>query len=95
MVRFEARTPTVIPPQLTIVPGGTTKPYSTFARKMEFCMKRASVLLFAAAWAVGSAQMTAAAENFEDKLLATPTTPDVIAKGLETDGYQLAVSAYA
>ncbi|MEJ8848560.1 DUF1254 domain-containing protein [Variovorax rhizosphaerae] len=29
-----------------------------------------------------------------DALLSTPATPEVVAKGLETDGYQLAVSAY-
>jgi len=58
-------------------------------------MIRASVLLFAAACAVGSAQIAIAAEAFEDKLLSTPTTPDIMAKGLETDGYQLGVSAYA
>jgi hypothetical protein len=41
------------------------------------------------------AQSVSAGESFEDKLLSTPTTPDVIAKGLEADGYQLAISAYS
>ena len=30
----------------------------------------------------------------EDKLLQTPTSPEVMAKGTETDAYQLAISAY-
>jgi len=36
-----------------------------------------------------------AEEAFPDKLLSTPTTPEVVAKGLEADGYQLGISAYA
>jgi hypothetical protein len=36
----------------------------------------------------------AAAEGFEDRLLTTPATPEVLAKGLEADGYSLGVSAY-
>ncbi|XIA66281.1 hypothetical protein ACFIOY_09795 [Bradyrhizobium sp. TZ2] len=36
-----------------------------------------------------------AEEAFPDKLLTTPTTPDIVAKGLEADGYQLGISAYA
>ncbi|CAM3996312.1 DUF1254 domain-containing protein [Bordetella tumbae] len=34
------------------------------------------------------------AAPFPDKLLSTPGTPDVVEKGMEVDGYQLAVSAY-
>jgi hypothetical protein len=34
------------------------------------------------------------AEQFDDALLSTPATPEVIAKGLEADGYQLRLSAY-
>lgn len=30
----------------------------------------------------------------EDELLTTPASPEVIARGLEADGYPLAVSAY-
>jgi hypothetical protein len=37
---------------------------------------------------------TASAETFEDKLVSTPGTPEVIAKGLEEDGYQLGISVY-
>ncbi|ANY82458.1 hypothetical protein BB934_29645 (plasmid) [Microvirga ossetica] len=33
-----------------------------------------------------------AAETYEDRLLTTPATPEVLAKGLEADGYQLGVS---
>jgi hypothetical protein len=36
----------------------------------------------------------ASAEEIDDALLTTPATPEVIAKGLEADGYQLAISAY-
>ncbi|TBY08174.1 DUF1254 domain-containing protein [Rhizobium laguerreae] len=36
-----------------------------------------------------------AAEQFEDRLLTTPATPEVIASGLEIDGYHLGISAYA
>ena len=43
--------------------------------------------------AVGAHSLSAA-EVFEDKLISTPTTPDVTARGLEADGYQLGVSAY-
>ena len=35
-----------------------------------------------------------AAETYEDRLLTTPATPEVLAKGLEADGYQLGVSVY-
>jgi hypothetical protein len=34
------------------------------------------------------------AEQFDDALLTTPATPEVIAKGLEADGYQLGLSSY-
>jgi hypothetical protein len=34
------------------------------------------------------------AEQFDDPLLSTPASPEVIARGLEADGYQLGVSAY-
>ncbi|UNK48553.1 DUF1214 domain-containing protein [Lysobacter sp. S4-A87] len=37
---------------------------------------------------------TKAPADGADALLTTPATPEVVAKGLETDGYQLAVSAY-
>ncbi len=37
---------------------------------------------------------TSAATEFEDKLLTTPASPEVTAKGLEADGYQLGLSAY-
>jgi hypothetical protein len=37
----------------------------------------------------------AAAERGDDALLTTPATPEVIAKGLEADGYQLGLSAYS
>jgi hypothetical protein len=36
----------------------------------------------------------ASAEEVDDALLTTPATPEVIAKGLEADGYQLGISAY-
>jgi hypothetical protein len=35
-----------------------------------------------------------AEETFPDKLISTPTSPEVVAKGLEADGYQLGISAY-
>jgi hypothetical protein len=35
------------------------------------------------------------AEQFDDALLTTPASPEVIAKGLEADGYQLGLSAYS
>jgi hypothetical protein len=35
------------------------------------------------------------AEEFDDALLSTPASPEVIAKGLEADGYQLGISAYS
>jgi hypothetical protein len=34
------------------------------------------------------------AEEADDPLLSTPASPEVIAKGLEADGYQLGLSAY-
>jgi len=37
----------------------------------------------------------AAATTYEDKLLTTPASPEVLAKGLEADGYALGVSVYA
>jgi Protein of unknown function (DUF1254) len=35
------------------------------------------------------------AEEVDDRLLSTPASPEVIAKGLEADGYQLGSSAYS
>jgi hypothetical protein len=35
-----------------------------------------------------------AVDTYEDKLISTPGTPDVVAKGLEADGYALGVLAY-
>jgi hypothetical protein len=35
------------------------------------------------------------AEEFDDALFSTPASPEVIAKGLEADGYQLGISAYS
>ncbi|GAU85996.1 DUF1254 domain-containing protein [Bosea sp. BIWAKO-01] len=57
-------------------------------------MKSVAVLV-AALWTLCFAQGAPAAETFEDTLLSTPTSPGVMAKGQETDGYQLGVSAYA
>lgn len=50
------------------------------------------LLLLAAACAVSSTAI--AAETHEDKLLSTSGTPDVFAKGQETDGYMLGILAY-
>jgi hypothetical protein len=36
----------------------------------------------------------AVVEEPDDALLTTPASPEVIAKGLEADGYQLGISAY-
>lgn len=49
----------------------------------------ASLLLWSASLTVAHSE-----EAFEDKLLTTPATPEVIDKGLEADGYQLGLSAY-
>ena len=38
--------------------------------------------------------VAASAEESDDALLTTPGSPEVIAKGLEADGYQLGLSAY-
>ncbi|BCP52794.1 hypothetical protein K32_14110 [Kaistia sp. 32K] len=57
-------------------------------------MKAASILV-AALSVLCLTQGAPAAETFEDKLVSTPTSPEVMAKGQEIDGYQLAVSAYA
>ncbi|WP_258875503.1 DUF1254 domain-containing protein [Paraburkholderia sp. BL27I4N3] len=53
-----------------------------------------SLVTMAVLAAVLAGQTGALAALFPDTLLTTPGTPDVVAKGLETDGYQLAVSAY-
>lgn len=58
-------------------------------------MIRASILALITSIAIAPPLIAVAAEPFEDKLLSTPTTPEVMAKGEETDGYQLAISAYA
>nr|WP_210210058.1 DUF1254 domain-containing protein [Rhizobium grahamii] len=57
-------------------------------------MKIASILFSAAVCSLLSASVLAA-DTFEDKLLSTPTSPEVTARGFEADGYQLAISAYA
>jgi hypothetical protein len=54
-----------------------------------------SSILVAAFAAACIASPALAAEPFEDKLLTTPTSPAVMAKGLEADGYQLGVSAFS
>jgi hypothetical protein len=36
-----------------------------------------------------------ASKTYTDRLLTTPATPEVVAKGLEADGYQLGLSAYS
>jgi len=33
-------------------------------------------------------------DQFDDALLITPASPEIIAKGLEADGYQLGISAF-
>jgi len=33
-------------------------------------------------------------DQFDDALLITPAPPEIIAKGLEADGYQLGISAF-
>ncbi|MGY0575591.1 DUF1254 domain-containing protein [Bradyrhizobium sp. RDM12] len=50
---------------------------------------------FIAVAAIFLAPSLKAEEAFPDRLLTTPTTLDVVAKGLEADGYQLGISAYA
>lgn|GEM_PF-6355050 len=50
------------------------------------------------AWVSGllvwSAATVQAADRYENKLLSTPASPSVIAKGLEADAYQLGLSVY-
>lgn len=58
-------------------------------------MQRLALACFAAIAAVAFAPSLSAEEAFPDKLLSTPTTPDVIAHGLEADAYQLGISAYS
>jgi hypothetical protein len=55
---------------------------------------RVSSIMFSIALCTSVFGNALAADTFEDKLLSTPTSPEVMAKGLETDGYQLGVSAY-
>jgi hypothetical protein len=57
-------------------------------------MKNVTLSFVAAMAAVVTSQSLSAEEAFEDKLLTTPTTPEIVAKGLEADGYQLGISAY-
>ena len=52
----------------------------------------AFAVLIAAISAAGAG--TLAADTYEDKLISTPGTPDVVAKGLEADGYALGILAY-
>jgi hypothetical protein len=49
-------------------------------------------LFLLAAYTMSSTAVSA--KTYEDKLISTPATPEVIAKGLEADGYQLGVSVY-
>ena len=57
-------------------------------------MKNIHLSYFVAFCCRCSASSISAEEAFPDKLLTTPTTPEVVAEGLETDGYQLGISAY-
>ncbi|TXR46877.1 DUF1254 domain-containing protein [Phyllobacterium endophyticum] len=58
------------------------------------CTRCAAILAFVAAFSLSNS-LAKSAEQFDDPLLTTPATPEVIAKGLEVDGYQLGVSAYS
>jgi hypothetical protein len=51
-----------------------------------FALRRGSAfgLLLAALGAMSAPAL--AADTYEDKLISTPGTPDVVAKGLEADG---------
>jgi hypothetical protein len=44
--------------------------------------------------ATGDVSSSSADKIYKDRLLTTPGSPEVVAKGLEADGYQLGVSAY-
>ena len=60
-------------------------------------MKRISITQAALALSIVGGAMPSsiyAAETFEDKLLTTPASPEVIAKGLEADAYSLGVLVY-
>ncbi|MFK0278632.1 DUF1254 domain-containing protein [Ensifer sp. NPDC090286] len=56
--------------------------------------RRSTILSIAFAAITLCSVQTFAAEEFEDKLLTTPASPEVTARGLEADGYQLGLSAY-
>lgn len=60
---------------------------------MTYRVRYAILLGFVAALSL-HAPVTGFAAEFEDKLLTTPASPEVTAKGLEADGYQLGISAY-
>lgn len=57
-------------------------------------MTRFSLLLTALLCGAAITSFATDAFAMEDKLLQTPTSPEVMAKGAETDAYQLAISAY-
>jgi hypothetical protein len=57
-------------------------------------ISRLTLLLSLSVLSLPSSVATSA-EQFDDALLTTPASPEVIAKGLEADGYQLGLSAYS
>lgn len=54
------------------------------------------MIRYASAFLIGLVSLSSAVSAFaaQDALVNTPASPEVVAKGLETDGYQLAISAY-
>jgi len=61
-------------------------------RRLENALSMAALL--AAAMLAGT-HSDAAQPNYPDELLTMPGTPDIVAKGMEADGYSLAISAFS
>lgn len=58
------------------------------------CLSRHALLLSLFGILSFNGSVDVSAEEADDALLTTPASPEVIAKGLEADGYQLGLSAY-
>jgi hypothetical protein len=59
------------------------------------CLGHYTLLLSLVGFLAFQGPAAMSAEQFDDALLTTPASPEVIAKGLEADGYQLGLSAYS
>lgn len=63
-------------------------------KNKDLSMKKYALAVIMAVLLLATVSFNAQSQSYPDALLTTPGTPEVIEKGLETDGYALGVLAY-